>query len=101
MGDADVIHAEDKDRVFPSLKSLTLIVVGWHCVYRDIPNGRVYFLPIITAWGESFQNDGVTLGHADGAVRSVLVARGDDMLGQSGLRQVKRAVGIRENSRPL
>jgi len=94
MGNADVIHAKDEDSVFPSLEAVAFVVVGGNIVNRNVANRGVNFLPVFAGGGEAVKNDRISGRHLDAIVRAMLMTGGDDMLGQSGPRQVESAVGI-------
>src|SRR4030095_14583127 len=67
----------------------------------NVPDSGGDLLPILPTGRQSMQNDWCSRSHMDAVVRSMLMAGGDDVLRQSGARQVEGAVWIRKNSSPL
>src|SRR5262245_64356763 len=92
MGNADVIHSKDKDRILASLHALALIMVRRDHVNRHVSDGGGDFLPILTTGRQSMQNDRCSRSHMNAVMRCVLMAGGSDVLWQSGLGQVEAAV---------
>src|SRR5215467_12700339 len=101
MSDADVIHTKDEDSVFPSLEAVAFVVVGGNIVNRNVTDRGVNLFPVFTSGSEAVKNDRISGRHLDAVVRAMLMAGGDDMLGQGGPRQVKGAVGIGQHSGSL
>src|SRR5215813_5344548 len=101
MGNADVIHPKDEDRILASLHALALIMVCGNKVNRNVPNGGGDLLPILTTGCQSMQNDRCSRSHMYDVVRCVLMAGGDDVLCHGGAGNVVGAVPVGNDSRSL
>src|SRR5688572_5310191 len=98
VGNADIVDSKDKDRVLAALHPAAFVMKCRNDIHRYISNRRGDFLPVLASTRQSMEDNRLARRDMDAAVRAVLVAGGDDVLRQSGARQVERAVRIGKDS---